>query len=538
MNKKKYALSRSEMYDCDRRTMQDFGLSSQVLMENAARSCADIINNIIIDNQAKSKEFQTLIICGDGNNGGDGFVIARWLNQYNWQVKILFTGNTDKMSQETNINYNLCRKLDIPISTETNSEIFNNNFYLIIDAVYGIGFKGQLPETIKSIFKIINEIDCLKISIDIASGLNADTGEIDQDTFKADYTLTMAQAKLGHYLDKGAEISGKIFVVDIGIPRIIYDKVSPKIQLFNECDILLPKRFKHSHKGNYGRLGIIAGSPSLTGAAILSAKTALHCGAGLITLYHHPNLETIMECSLIEIMTKAIHQNDQNTLDEILTKDTLLIGPGLGKSEWAYNIIRHILLNYTRTLVIDADALNLISENPDLFEILKEKSNQQNQNIVITPHLTEFSRLLQHNINNKYTVQYINNHPIDAINEFLTQINVTILLKNHYCLCSNKTTNYLISGGNDGLSTGGTGDVLAGMIASFIVQNIQSKLNPANKLSNDILLSEPDINNIIIRTVSTSVKYLYQTTEHLNKFYLTPAITPSLLIKNLFNIRS
>ena len=527
----KYALSRSEMYDCDRRTIQDFGLSSPILMENAARTCADIINNNIFDNHKNSQILHTLIICGDGNNGGDGFVVARWLNQYNWKVKILFTGNTDKMSQETYLNYNLCRKLEIPLITELENEISINYYDLIVDAVYGIGFKGKLPESIKSIFMTVNELKCLKIAIDIASGLNADTGEIDQDTFKADYTITMAQTKIGHYLDKGSEVSGKIFIVDIGIPKLIYDKVSPKIKLFNESDISLPLRFKHSHKGNYGKLGIIAGSPSLTGAAILSAKAALHCGAGLITVYHHPELETIMECSLIEVMTKTVNHNDQLILNEIISKDTLLIGPGLGKSEWAYNILKYILLNYSHTLVIDADALNLISDNTDLFEILKEKSNQPNTNIIITPHLAEFSRLLQKNINSKFSIQYINNHPIDTISEFLNQCNITILLKNHYCLCSNKTMNFLITGGNDGLSTGGTGDVLAGIITSFISQNLQSNIN-------NILSSEIDINKIILETVCTSVKYLYLTAVKLNQIYLTPAITPSLLIENLFKIRS
>ncbi len=534
MTKRQYALSRSEMYDCDRRTIQELGIPSQVLMENAGKACAEIIQ------KRTTQTDKILIICGDGNNGGDGFVIARWLFHYGLMVEILFTGDTEKMSPETYLNYRLCHKLEIVFK-----EIFEAPVYdVYIDAVYGIGFKGQLPDKIKTIFIKINQFNTKRFAIDIASGLNADTGEVDIDTFRADFTITMAQAKIGHYLDKGSFVSGEIIVVDIGIPSIIYDKISPQLEIFAERDMYLPLRFKQSHKGTYGRLGIIAGSPSLTGAAILSSISALNCGAGLITLYHQPGLENIFESTLIEVMTKPLLPENSAILNEIISKDTLLIGPGIGKSDWSYNVLKFLLLNYNSVLVIDADAINLLAENPDLLKIVKDRTEYSSLRVIITPHIAEYCRLLQNSIDKKYTVEYLTNQPFNAINDFLKQYKICVLLKNHYCICANQDKTYLITGGNDGLATGGSGDVLAGIIASFLVQNIQIlhqneiytflAKDKHDNLDKEDYESIQSLDEVIIKSVSSSIKYLYLTAENLSNFMLTPAIKPSLLAENLF----
>lgn len=524
---KQYVLSRSEMYEADKRCIQDFGIPSQVLMENAGRLSADLIIKEINNESFKVKSI--LLICGDGNNGGDGFVIARYLSQSYNNIVIFFTGETEKMSPETYLNYKLCQKLEIEIVCLNSFSSDIKHFDVIIDSVYGIGFRGDLPKDISSIFHNINNHKGLKIAIDIPSGLNADTGEADKDTFKADITITMAQTKIGHYLYRGSVFAGKIFTVDIGIPHFIYDKIKPKMILFQRDDLLIPKRFKNSHKGMYGRLGIIAGSPSMTGAAILSAKASLNCGTGLINLYHHKGLETIFETSLIEVMTKYFDTDSADLVDEVLTKDVLLIGPGLGLSEWSKNCLSLVLQKYDKPLIIDADAINLISYNDDLAELFLKKAESSKSPIIISPHIAEFSRLATKLLNEDYTIDKIEKAPIDILNKFLKKYNIYILLKNHYCICANRDNYHLISGGNDGLSTGGSGDVLSGMIASFLVQNIQHFYmtnNTINKLNS--------LNDIVQHSVSSAVFYLYETVEKINKNILTPAINPCIVVESLF----
>ncbi len=449
-------LSKEEMRKADNLTITKIGIPDEILMENAGKSCADLIS------KKYSVKKKILVFCGNGNNGGDGFVISRWLFQKGFSVKIVVIGNVEKMSKVTKQNYELTQSLEISTvfyQNAINIKNLINSADIVVDAIFGIGFYGKVKKPYRSIFEQINLSSAVKISIDIASGVEADTGEVDF-AINADYTFTIAFPKYGQLIGKGREFTGEISVIDIGIPQKIIDEIKPKAELITEN--FLPKRNRFSHKGMFGKIGIIAGSPGYSGAAIMACKSALKSGAGLVTLIHPQEMNLIFETQLLEAMTFGY--SSENYLEEIKNKidgmDAILIGPGLGKSQTALNILKMILNDWQKPLVIDADGINLLFQNEELCKIAS------NKNIVITPHIGEFSRLM------KKSISEINNNQIQSINDFYAKYQIPILLKSFTSIFYDGENLLFNTSGNDALSTGGSGDVLAGIIISLIGQKM------------------------------------------------------------------
>ena len=380
-----YVLSKKQMYQCDHYTINEIGIPGAELMENAGKNCSLFIHNEILNSPA-----DIIVFCGHGNNGGDGFVIARYLKQWGHNPQIVITGNPDKMSPETSENYKKCLDLNIKSivcynnDDWSNAHINVNNFDIIVDAIFGIGINGDVKGWISKLIEEINNSDVLKISIDIASGLDADNG-LSNCCVMTDYTLTMAAYKFGHILDMGRKFSGETFVIDIGIPPHVFDHFNIQNKVVSEENITYPKRSPFSHKGDYGRIAVIAGSPGYSGAAIMACKAALRAGAGLITLFHPKGMDCIFETSLIEVMTKQIPDDIDELLKLVCIYDALLIGPGIGVNKSNQNILKSLMQEFDKPMIIDADAVSLISENPELKSLIKGK--------LITPHLGEFSRL-------------------------------------------------------------------------------------------------------------------------------------------------
>ncbi len=303
------------------------------------------------------------------------------------------------MSPETSENYERCKQLQIPIFEVSNEvewqdiELDLNRFDLIADAIFGVGFRGDLQGWLSQLIHEINQSKTPKVAIDIASGLNANNGTT-KLAFKADKTYTMAAPKYGHFLGKGKEYSGAVEVMDIGIPESLFEKFPPKAMLITEENVRYPKRFSISHKGDYGKIGIIAGSPGFSGAAILASRSALRSGGGLITLFHPAGMETIFETQLLEVMTQAIPENQnvydwQKMKEKIENLDVLLVGPGLGTSLKVMTFLEQLFDYWNKTLVIDADGLNAIAKDKKLLSLL------QNKPVLLTPHVGEFSRLIE-----------------------------------------------------------------------------------------------------------------------------------------------
>ncbi len=449
-----FILSREEMKEIDRYTMNDFGIPSAVLMENAGKTCAEII----LEDIRETDPFIG-VFCGHGNNGGDGLVIARWLYNEGYNVNIVFLGNEKKMTPETRNNYDLCHKLDIPFFEfdEENLPVFDT----IIDAIFGIGFRGEMPEKLEKIINWINGSYAYVYAIDIPSGLNANTG-VGDVAVVARKTLTMAAPKYGHYLCDGAACTGELITIDIGIPMQFYDIIRPKARI-NEMPPM-PYRTNYAHKGLYGRVSIFAGSPGFSGAAVLASRAALRSGAGIIKLYHTPGMEVIYETKLTEVMTHPIPYLESGEIDQdrIIADhqktDAILIGPGIGTGEKAMELME-LVLTSTIPTVIDADGLNCIAKNEVLQELVRNHPN-----ILLTPHLGEFARLMD------VELEAVETDEIGMLQKFHERYGCPILLKSNVSLFHAGEFFFFNINGNNGLSTGGSGDVLAGIIVSFIAQ--------------------------------------------------------------------
>ncbi len=446
-----FVVSRAQMYQLDKRTMQEYPLDSQVLMEVAGLKSSQRILEIY-----DIKTYKFHILCSHGNNGGDGFVIARWLMNSSAEVEILFLGQEQKMSPETLNNYKLCQKLGcsfINLDDFLNREILPNS--VIIDALLGIGFQGQLKETLFSLISKVNGVNVARVAIDIPSGLDADTGEVNL-AFKADYTFTMAALKQGMLLNSGPSYCGKIEVIDISIPDQYYQDLDFYATVHSCMEY--PKRHRNSHKGDYGKVLVIAGSPSFSGAAILSSKACVKAGAGLVKLLHPQGMENIFESSLTEIMTQGI-TSDSNIEEYFDWSDVILIGPGLGQGPEAVKLLTKILKEYDKKLVVDADGINIIAQNKKLLLATKAQ-------ILLTPHLGEFSRLVN------IPLADIRLDLISQARKFVDEYNISLLIKSANTFYIDKNRASFNLRGNDGLSTGGSGDVLAGIITSFIGQKM------------------------------------------------------------------
>ena len=489
-------LTAKQMKELDHFTMNDFGIESSVLMENAAAEAA----RIIIENHEDGTS--VAVFCGSGNNGGDGFVIARWLHNYGFDVYVLICGKEDKMTPETKHNLELCRKLMIEEIDLTDHEALDENAInipdaeLIVDALFGIGFKGAARGHYKDLFYIINESSAYVYAVDIPSGINADTGE-GILYVNADATITMAYPKCGLYLREGLSATGELYIVDIGIPPMLEKEFNLNCSFYT--NFLKLDRLKFGHKGNFGRVAIIAGSRGLTGAAVLASKAALRTGSGLITLFHPSGLEDIFEIKLTEVMTKVIPEEndlpDCKELIELLSGyDCILIGPGIGVSEYSKKLTECILSGIDKPIIVDADGINIIASNPDL--LLNAKSDK----ILLTPHIGEFRRLIKKDISDT----------ISQLLNFTADYSVNVLLKSAVSIFSDGEVCMFEKSGNDGLSTGGSGDVLAGIIISYIGQGYCIK---------DAALSGSNL--------------LGTTAEKLTEYRETASITPGDIVQGL-----
>ncbi|MDP8220385.1 MAG: NAD(P)H-hydrate dehydratase [Candidatus Stygibacter frigidus] len=491
-------LSRQQMYDCDRDTINEIGIPGKVLMENAGRGSAEYIRDNIL-NAGK-----ILIFCGSGNNGGDGFVIARYLCSWDYNVTVILTGKTEKMTAETLENYQSCLDLNITMRAISSFETWQAlkidiaDYSLVIDAIFGVGLKGNLRGWIVQLAGEINDRSKLTVAIDIASGIDADNGSA-QTAIQADHTLTMAAIKYGSIMEAGKWHSGKITVIDIGIPQEMINGKKPQSVLIDAGSAILPERRGYYHKGNYGRIAIIAGSPGYSGAAVLSSRAALRSGAGLITLFHPQGMELIFETQLLEVMTRVIPENSEEFTEQLDKFDAILFGPGVGKSQAVEAILEMLIREWEKPLVIDADGLNLLSYRKDLLSGLK------NKDVLLTPHIGEFSRLTGISANE------ILKDPVKNLMVFCRQNKLKVLLKSSTSIFCDGEELLFCASGNDGLATGGSGDVLSGIIISFIGQGLS------------------------ISKAATSASWvLGDTAEKLTAKRETRSIIPSDIIENLF----
>lgn len=457
-----------EMRAVDRAATELGFVPSIILMENAALAC---VNELKKDFDLENKS--VAIFCGKGNNGGDGLAIARHL--YNLGVKVnvfLVSGNDFK--GDAGINYDIVTGMGIPVDTVTDTDGLQyivRSFDIIVDAILGTGISGTVRGMAYEVISIINENAKYILSVDVPSGINSDSGEICGVCINASKTVTFAGYKIGMFMYPAADCTGEIVVDKISMPEIALESQNLQVNVTDNEFVrsVIPKRRNNSQKGDYGKLLIIAGSRGMTGAAYMASEAALKSGAGLITLASCECVNDILEEKTTEVMTLPLDDIDghiaYSAVSAILPRldkvGAVLIGPGLGRSNDASEIVRAVLKNGRVPVIVDADAINAVAKNKSL---LSECACE----IVFTPHAMEMSRLTG------LDIEYIEENRLEVSREFSEENGAVLLLKGHHTIVTDTAlTQYINTTGNPGLASGGSGDVLAGITAALIARGAE-----------------------------------------------------------------
>lgn len=466
-----YLVTADEMREMDRQTIESFGLPGRILMENAGRGATRILLNRF-DHLC---DFDVGVVAGRGNNGGDGFVIARYLTQKGIPVAVYLLGKKDQVKGDAEANLKLLEPLNINVIELENAGQFKDQkssmsqHNLWVDAIFGTGLNSDVRGYFRDVIEFINQSNKPVLSVDIPSGLNADTGQPCGISVRAHATATFGFAKLGHMTCPGVSYTGNLDIVDIGIPPHIVKIVNP-LQILLTPEVISKKlvpRAPDAHKGDTGHLLVIAGSTGKTGAAAMTAASAVRAGAGLVTLGVPKQLNPIMETLVVESMTWPLPDTPEGLLDEssfeeimdlLSGKQALAIGPGIGMTEGIKSLVHRILQEISVPLVIDADGLNALAGHADILK----KSGAP---IILTPHPGEMARLVD------TTSREIQQDRIGSARHFSRRFNVHLVLKGARTVIAHPDgTVFINPTGNSGMASGGMGDVLTGMIAGFLAQ--------------------------------------------------------------------
>jgi NAD(P)H-hydrate epimerase len=465
-------LTAGQMSEVDRMTTETYRVPSLLLMENAGRSVADCLDEACADLRRKS----ICILCGKGNNGGDGFVVARYLALRGCKPEILLFADPSQLKGDALANWEMARALDVPIRTFADvrrGAAFlrkASNPDVLVDALFGTGLSKPIGREFKPVIDWINGAAerALIASVDIPSGLFADSGVLPGPAVRADMTITFTALKPALVLRPAAECAGKVTVVAIGSPQALLENPEYRMELIDrQCvKTALPRRLPESHKGSYGHLFILAGSRGKSGAALMTGLAALRSGAGLVTLLLPQSLQRSVVGKIPELMTEFIPETPQGSPDfaaapQVTTllhdADALVVGPGLTTAESTQALVRDLVTHSHVPVVLDADGINAFPSHPQMLR------NENNCPIVITPHPGEMARLLGTGIS------AIQKKRIETARETSVKHSFFTILKGNQTIIASPSGLILInSTGNPGMATGGTGDVLAGMVGSLV----------------------------------------------------------------------
>ncbi|MFZ4858010.1 MAG: NAD(P)H-hydrate dehydratase [Desulfuromonadaceae bacterium] len=461
-------ISAETMQDIDRQAIVECGIPGLHLMEKAGCSC---VAEIIAEFGACRR---CVVIAGKGNNGGDGYVIARLLGAKGWRVKVIILAGREQISGDAATNLELLSDSVINyctaeglLSVQHGKDLLQAD--VIVDALFGTGLSNTVSGIYREAIRLMNASGRPIVAVDIPSGIHGTSGLILGDAVRAYCTVTFAFAKLGHVLYPGAEYTGRLVVADIGIPAHLMETASG-YDFLNEDAVhpLLRGRDRQSHKGHFGHCLIIAGSTGKTGAAALSANSAVRTGSGLVTLAVAERIHHILEMKTTEVMTFSLPDGGAGYLtdsafpdiEKLCTgKDAVAIGPGIDRSQGTSALVQKLVETVDLSLVIDADGLNALAED---ITVLKRKKSHQ---IILTPHPGEMSRLTG------APVAEIEAARIAAAQDFAHSYDVFVILKGARTIIASPTGDVAINGsGNPGMASGGMGDVLTGILVSLLGQ--------------------------------------------------------------------
>lgn len=451
----KQIVSSTQMKQLDQDTIEKMGVPSLVLMERAALS-------VVEELKAHHRLDNILVVCGSGNNGADGMAIARILYLQGYTVSVFLVGKRESFSKEAQIQWNILENYGIPIVNKCSY----CEYTTIVDAIFGVGLSRMVSGIYADIIKEMNESKVPIVAVDIPSGIHGTTGQVMGCAIKAQTTIAFAYGKSGLYLYPGAFYAGKVIVKDIGI----YGASKDVLYAIDEKEWnWLPTRVADGNKGTFGKVLVVAGSKEMCGAAYFAAKASLLAGAGMVKIFTAEENRMVLQQLLPEALITTYKDGDLQEVERSLARamqwsDSILVGPGLGTSETARRIVKTILdLEYERPIVVDADALNILSKQKQYFYHTK-------QHLILTPHLGEMARI------SGYLIEDLKENPLECIKNFGTVFDVpkTVIMKDARTLTLTKDkTCYINLTGNSGMATAGSGDVLAGIIAGFLAQGMK-----------------------------------------------------------------
>lgn len=451
-------LDAAQAKELDRISIEELGMPSLVLMERASLQVAEAVA------ETTSRDERILAVCGSGNNGGDGVAAARILAEWGYSVTILLLGEEDKFTEDLAVQIRIARNLGIKILGNEDMA----DYSVILDGIFGIGLAREITGKYREWIEKINGTEARVYAIDIPSGIHAATGKALGVSVRADVTVTFGGRKLGHMLFPGRQYCGQVLVKDIGFPREAWDRISCDCITYDKKDLMekFPVRIPQSNKGNYGKLLVVAGSETMGGAALFAARAGYLVGAGLVKVVTHENNRTLIQERLPEALTGIYCQDCYDLSQDLAWATSVVIGPGLGRSEQSSGLLRQVLNIRDIPVLIDADGLNMLAECPEYFD--GDRRLLLPGNFVVTPHLKEMSRL------RNCSVEEIQDGVIDSARNYTA--GAVVVQKDAVTVVSDGKQAYVNSSGNHALAKGGSGDVLSGIIGGLLARGVDGFL--------------------------------------------------------------
>jgi NAD(P)H-hydrate epimerase len=464
-------LTAKQMREADRRTIEEVGVPSLLLMENAGLKVVSAMDEAFGDLAGR----RIAVLCGRGNNGGDGLVVARALAGRGLDVSVALVGRAADLGGDARVNYERLERLRLPVVEITNDAAWERQLAdlrertLIVDALFGTGLSTPLAGLHARVVQEVNALRAPVVSVDLPSGLSADTAEIIGPCIRATLTVTLAALKRPLALMPAMEMAGEVVVADIGIPREVLDSIEPpEVRLTTPGSLvpLLGPRRRDAHKGSFGHVLIVAGSPGRTGAACLAAVGALRAGAGLVTVATPASCQPVVAALGAEYMTARLDEAADGTpapsaIDAVMSHPATVIavGPGLGAGSGVAALVGGLLARTDKPLVLDADAINAFAGRAPAL------AARPGQTVVVTPHPGEMARLLG------VSTADVQRRRIEAAQELAAEANLFVVLKGHRTVIATPAGRVHVNPtGNPGMATGGTGDVLTGLVAGWVAQ--------------------------------------------------------------------
>ena len=449
-----------EMKDLDRRATEEFGISEDLLMENAGQAVY-----FVISQELGIKDSKFVVFCGGGNNGGDGLVVARKIHSNGGEVKVFLLDDEAKFKGAARRNFEIVSRMPIEVSRVSSIDSVIPELLdcdAIVDAIFGTGLVRKVSGIHKDIIQLINESQSLVFSVDIPSGVNGDTGQVMGVAVRADHTVTLGLPKLGNMLYPGYAHCGKLYVSHISFPPSLYDSRDMKVAINNPVE--LPERARDTHKGSYGKALFVAGSSNYLGAPYFSALSFLKAGGGLSYLATPRSISPFIASKGSEIVFVPQGETASGSIalenkDELLEfsqgVDMVVLGPGLSLAQETQELVRKLAPKINKPLLIDGDGITAIAG--DLDRIKKREAPT-----ILTPHLGEMSRIT------RMEISEIDRNKVEVLQRTAAELNAIVVLKGAHSLIGYPDGSIFINvSGNSGMATAGSGDVLTGTIAAM-----------------------------------------------------------------------